>query len=71
MAIWYCAGGDPVNIADHHGVKTDEVLRSIWKVVDAIHKAPQLYIIFPEIQRNRLTLHKVLRQNQTLALIFV
>ena len=47
MAIRYCAGGDPMDIADHHGVSTDEVPRSVWKIVDAIHKAPQLNIEFP------------------------
>ena len=48
MALRYCAGGDPADIADHHGVKTDEVLKSVWAVVDAIHKAPQLNIVFPQ-----------------------
>ena len=48
MALRYFAGGDPVDIADIHGVKEDEVLNSVWDVVDAIHKAPELNISFPE-----------------------
>ena len=47
MALRYCAGGDPVDIGDHHGVKSDEVVRSVWAVVDAIHSAPQMKIEFP------------------------
>ena len=41
MALRYCAGGDPLDICDHHGVNKDEVLKSVWAVVDAIHKAPR------------------------------
>ncbi|KAL9191554.1 hypothetical protein ACHAXT_001260 [Thalassiosira profunda] len=48
MALRYCAGGDPTDICDHHGVKDREVLRSVWYVVDAIHAAPQLNITFPQ-----------------------
>ena len=46
MALRYCAGGDPTDISDHRRVKDDEVLHSAWGVVDAIHKAPQLNIVF-------------------------
>ncbi|EJK44605.1 hypothetical protein THAOC_36845 [Thalassiosira oceanica] len=48
MALRYCAGGDPVDIADIHGVKDDEVLNSLWDVVDAIHQSTELDIKFPE-----------------------
>ena len=51
MALRYCAGGDPADIADHHGVKTDELTKSIWNVVDAINLAPQLDIKFPSSHR--------------------
>ena len=47
MALRYCAGGDPLDICDHHGVNDYEVVRSVWFVVDAINKAPQMNIEFP------------------------
>ena len=48
MALRYFAGGDPADICDHHGVDEDEPLKSVWVVVDAIHKAPQMNIEFPQ-----------------------
>lgn len=48
MALRYFAGGDPLDISDFHGVHDDEVLRSVWFVVDAIHASPELNIKFPE-----------------------
>ena len=48
MALRYCAGGDPLDIADIHGVGQGEVLSSVWGVVDAIHLSPELDIKFPE-----------------------
>ena len=48
MALRYCAGGDPADIADHHGVNVVEVTRSVWDVINAIHAAPQLNITFPK-----------------------
>ena len=47
MAIRYFYGGDPLDIADIHGVSTDEVRNSIWDVVDAIHLYTELRITFP------------------------
>ena len=46
-ALRYCAGGDPLDIADLqslididdlHGVKDDEVMSSVWDIVDAVMK---------------------------------
>jgi hypothetical protein len=48
MSLQYFAGGDPLDIADIHGVKRGEVLESVWEVVDAVHKTHQLDIVFPE-----------------------
>ena len=53
MALRYCAGGDPTDIADIHGVKDDEVLNSLWDVVDAIHQSPELDIKFPETEADQ------------------
>ena len=48
MAIRFFAGGDPLDIAEMHGVGEDEPMTSVWDVVDAIHKASELDIKFPE-----------------------
>ena len=48
IALRYFAGGDPLDISDVHGVGDDEVLSSVWSVVDAIHLSPELNIRFPE-----------------------
>jgi len=46
MALRYCAGGDPLDIADVHGVNDREVLQSLWSVVDAINSSKELNIVF-------------------------
>jgi len=48
MAIRYFSGGDPMDIADLHGVCENEVGNSVWAVVDAIHASPELNIKFPD-----------------------
>ena len=48
MALRYCAVGDPVDIADHHGVHVVEVTYSVWAVIDTIYAASQLNIAFPK-----------------------
>lgn len=48
MALRYFSGGDPLDIAEVHGVSEIEPLESVWNVVDAIHKSPELDIVFPE-----------------------
>ena len=47
MVLRYFAGGDSADIWDHHGCHIDETLKSVWSVVDAIHKAPEMKIEFP------------------------
>ena len=47
MAIRYFADGDPLDISDIHGVSDDEVLTSVWIIVDSIHASKELDIHFP------------------------
>ena len=54
MALWICAGEDPLDISDHHGVELDEPMRSVWIVVDAIHATPQSDIKFPQTHIKQL-----------------
>jgi hypothetical protein len=53
-SLRYFCGGDPLDIAGVHGVNSKEVLRSVWKVVDAIHLASQLNITFPRSHAEQL-----------------
>ena len=48
MALRFCAGGDKFDIAFAHGVNENEVYKSVWIVVDAIHQCEALDIKFPE-----------------------
>jgi hypothetical protein len=66
MALRYCAGGDPLDIADLHGVNPDEVTNSLWSVVDAIHESPQLDIKFPETYEEQMGLAQGFRQKSAI-----
>ena len=48
MALRFFAGGCKHDIATVHGVHENEVYRSVWRVVDAIHNTPSLEIKFPQ-----------------------
>jgi hypothetical protein len=48
VAIRYFAGGRPEDIAISHGISHSEVFYSVWKVVDAINKCPELVFGYPE-----------------------
>jgi hypothetical protein len=58
VALRYCTGWAPLDIADIYGASPDEATESVpvwatesvpvWVIVDAIHKAPQLEIKYPE-----------------------
>ena len=37
MALRSFAGGDSLDICDNHGVHPEEVRKSVWDIVDAIH----------------------------------
>jgi len=47
IAIRYCAGGDPHDLAPLYGVGANAPLRYLWEVVDAVNKCPQLAFSFP------------------------
>jgi hypothetical protein len=48
MAIRFFAGGDRYDIGPVFGVSSNEVYRSVWRVVDAIHKNSSFDIEFPK-----------------------
>ncbi|KAL3803836.1 hypothetical protein HJC23_003998 [Cyclotella cryptica] len=54
MALRYVSGGDPLDIADLHGVADDEVLNSVWDIIDAIHLTPEMNITFPETYHDQI-----------------
>jgi hypothetical protein len=47
IALRYFAGGCPIDISLVHGVAHSEVFVSVWMVVDAVNRCPQLQIQFP------------------------
>ena len=46
MALRWMAGGDKFNIAPNHGFRFNEVLDSVWVVVDAVNSGKELGIKF-------------------------
>jgi len=46
-AIRYFAGGRPDDISLVHGISHSEVFNSVWKVLDAVNKCPELDISYP------------------------
>ena len=49
MALRLFEGGDKMDIAPHHGVAFEEVMRSVYDIVEAINKCGELKMKFPEI----------------------
>lgn len=47
MALRFFAGGSKFDIAETHEVHPNEVYKSVWRVVDAIHLCPALDITYP------------------------
>jgi hypothetical protein len=58
MALRYFAGGEKYDIAALHGVHFNEVYRSVWLVVDAIHASSALNIAFPTKHEEQLEMAK-------------
>ena len=48
MALRFFAGGCKHDIGIVHGVSENEVYRSVWRVVDAVHQQHHLNITFPQ-----------------------
>ena len=71
MVLWYSAGRDPLDIADLHSVKTDDVTSSVWDIVDAIHASPELDIKFPDAHTEQMHIMEGFKQNLVLVLIVV
>ena len=58
MALRWFAGGDKGDIAPHHGVGFDEVMKSVWEVVDLVNKCEKLQFKFPDthVKQKRIAL---------------
>jgi hypothetical protein len=48
IALWYFAGGSPLDFIGSHGMSFTSIWNSIWRIVDAINECEQLHIRFPE-----------------------
>ena len=53
MALWWFAGGEPIDIMQMHGVGYDKVYKSVWEIVDAINAFPRLQMKFPNHQQQQ------------------
>ena len=47
MPIRWFAGGDQYDISQNHGVSTNEVMKSVWIIVDLVNMCEQIKIKFP------------------------
>ena len=56
MALRHFAGGNPLDISDIHGLSDDEVLTSVWIIVDSIHASKELDIKFPTTHAEQTTI---------------
>ena len=56
MALRWFAGGDKMDIAPHHGVAFQEVMKSVWHVVDAVNSSDELKMSFPDSHADQ---HKI------------
>ena len=54
IALRYCAGGDPLDIASMHGMPDNYVSKNLRGVVDAIHSSPELDINFPKTHEEQM-----------------
>jgi hypothetical protein len=56
IALRYFAGGDPLDISLIHKVGSNEVLRSVWMICDAINRSTELDIKFPASHSEQMTI---------------
>ena len=48
IALRFFAGGDIYDIAPLYGVSRTDAFRSVWMVVEAVHRTQELKLVFPE-----------------------
>ena len=48
MALRWMVGGDKMDIAPHQECAFDEVMKSVWAVVDAVNTCDKLKMRFPK-----------------------
>ena len=53
MAIRWFVGGDRYDISQNHGVSTNEVMKSVWTIVDLVKMCEQIKINFPSIHADQ------------------
>ena len=54
MALRLFEGGDKMDIAPHHGVAFEEVMRSVYDIVEAINKCDELKMKSPESHEEQI-----------------
>lgn len=68
MALRYFAGGDTKDIGPLHGVHPNEVLKSVTRVINAVHATPELAITFPEHHDDQTRIAEEFRLKSRIAL---
>ena len=53
MSISWFAGGCAYDISEIHGVNYQEVMMSVWKIVDLVNMCEEIKIEFPFHMPNR------------------
>ena len=66
MALRFFAGGDKLDIACVHGVNPEEVRKSQWYVVDAIHSTPSMDICYPKNHLEQLEITMGFKNKSTI-----
>jgi hypothetical protein len=62
VSLRYFAGGSPLDIAPLYGIAVNEVLRSVWRVVDAVNNYPKFRIEYPSCHEEQKKIAKKFRE---------
>ena len=66
MALRLFAGGDSLDIYDNHGVSPNEVGKSVWDIVDAIHASTELDIRYPDNHQDQMKVAQGFKEKSTI-----
>ena len=64
MALRWMAGGDKMDIAPHPECSFDEVMKSVWAVVDAVNTCDKLKMRCPKTYAEQVEVAEGFKKNQ-------
>ncbi len=62
VSLRYFAGRSPLDIAPLYGIAVNEVLRSVWRVVDAVNNYPKFRIEYPSCHEEQKRIARKFRE---------